>query len=175
MQPAGQNLRKAVAEVHDHWRLIEARAALAKAQQPGAREAEEESLRGTIASAAENRDWRLIMGIGSRAQPFLAAMVLEQPDDFPSVGDDPLVYMIDLGAHGAAALLLENLHAGGHLWESRIIRAMDNRSVLESSKAWARASPSDDRQVCLEPEWLRILEELLRSPETAPESFSARA
>ncbi len=165
MQIAPQPLRQAVAEVHDNWRLIEARAELAKAQQPGAREADEErSLRETIVTAAGQDDWNLILGIGSRAQPYLAEMILERPDYFPTVENDPLVWLIRLEQPGAAKLLLENLHAGGKLWESRILRAMTDMSVLDDRATWTggREGP-----ICLQPEWLRILETLLRSPGTA--------
>lgn len=108
-----------------------------------------------------------IVEIGPPAQPAFMAEILKDLGTLPpDTTRDPLFYFIRMNERRAAELLLANLNAGGYLWRRRIIRCMERINVLQNKGTWSSQLPS----VCLEPEWLSLLEALLSSPDTALQS-----
>ena len=126
-----------------------------------------DSLAKIVRNAYANQDFNVIVEIGAPAQPAFADEIVADADTFPpSINADPLIYLLQMNEGRAAEILLANLDAGGYLWKRRIVRAMDVGNVMNNPGTWS----SDQPYVCLEPEWLSVLEALLSSPDTALQS-----
>ncbi len=153
-------------------RLAQARQASADLPQ----ESPEPSMRDAVRQALAVGDFALLVEIGPRVWPDLAEEIqkklVESPNDFPrSVTSDPLTYLVRVSEGRAARFLVENLNKGGFLWKKRLLRAMRENRVLSNEGTWSR-SAAFDAPVCLEPEWLEVLEILANAPDTARESLS---
>lgn len=116
----------------------------------------QDSLEGIVGKAFETGEYSTILEIGAPAMSYFAKLIQEHSAGFPpQKNQDPLEFLIAIDQRRAAKTLLENLNAGGYLWKRRIVRAM--RNVLIDDGTWSTSTPF----VCLEPEWLDLLEALL--------------
>ncbi len=127
-------------------------------------DSDSDSLNRIVRHAFDRGDYDLIVEIGEPAQRTFVDYILTEANTMPAVvNQDPLLHLLRINEQRAAELLLANLDAGGYLWKRRIIRAMNAGGVLRNSGTWSNERPF----VCLEPEWLSMLEALLSTPETA--------
>lgn len=127
------------------------------------------SLDELVDSLFDEQDYTEIVAIGFAAFERFAARILETATVFRSdPGDDPLLSLLELDERRSARFLAANLAAGGPLWRQRVLRVMTTRQVLENDGTWTRSEPF----VCLEPEWLELVEQLLAERETAGAALS---
>lgn len=164
------NIKKADKAVRAVALKAAANAKLMKAQASFAaqnKEAEALSLERVVRQRYAVGDFSFIAEIGPPAQAALSKEIVKNADNFPgSYPQDPLYALIRMNERQAAQLLLANLDAGGYLWKRRVVRAMTVGKVLYNEGTWSSEAP----YVCLEPEWLSVLEALLSSSDTALQS-----
>jgi HEAT repeat protein len=127
-----------------------------------------DSLQRLVDAAFEAEQYESIVQIGFPAFERFAERVRADTEAFPGeAGTDPLPYLIRLDERRAARFLAEHLDAAGYLWKKRLLRAMAEENVLENEGTWTSTRPF----VCLEPEWLELVERLLGERETARDAL----
>jgi HEAT repeat protein len=160
-------LLRALATAQADPRLAKRLAEL-EAKPTSARTGGQESLQALVDEAFDNRDYGSIGEIGAPAFERFAELVLQHADDFPGgAGNDPLGSLLLLDERRAARLLGERLGAGSYLWKKRVLRAMTRAGVLTNGGTWTSTRPF----VCLEPEWLELVERMLGERDTAKEAL----
>ncbi len=133
---------------------------------------DQESLETILRDHIETRNFKFVTEIGARAVPVLADVVLERPNEFPTVvHEDPLFFLVMLGERQAAELILRNIDAGGYAWHQRIIRAMELHDVLAMDEKWGDRPRAGAPRPCLVPEWPEILARFLATPDSAREAM----
>ncbi|MEM7306396.1 MAG: HEAT repeat domain-containing protein [Planctomycetota bacterium] len=131
-----------------------------------------EDLDASVQAHIESGNFQLVVEIGARSVPALEQAVLGDLNDFPSsVGEDPLYYLIRLGERRAAKLVLSNIDRGGYLWHLRIVRALEQASVLETPDSWG-TQVGDAPTPARVPEWPRVVARLLGDPDSAREAMA---
>ncbi|MEW6074421.1 MAG: HEAT repeat domain-containing protein [Planctomycetota bacterium] len=148
-------------------RLREARGRLAPAEAEATPlPAEDESLRELVRDGLARGQWRRFAELGGRAMPYLAEIVRGDPEA-PSEDDlhDPLHYMIQYGEHFAAKFLSREVDLSIPNLSGRVCRHMKECNVLGNAGTWSGVALAGGKIVCLEPEWLQVVEEILHAPE----------
>lgn len=169
--PASPELLAVLQRVHEHPFLLEARRKLEQRLREGTtRGEEEETLRAKVFGLVQGGDRSTLLEIGPRAVPHLVEAILVAPDAYsgshanhPKSGD-PIRSLLRISHAQAAAALLENIDAGGYIWKRRILQAMHDDNVLRDRDAWTSTNDELSDPICLVPEWLEILEVLLKTP-----------
>jgi HEAT repeat protein len=111
-------------------------------------------------------NYSAILEIGAPAFERFAQLILQEPVSFPGSGED-LVSLIRLDERRAARFLVKSLDGSTYLWRKRVLRAMKTVDVLEDGGTWTSTRPF----VCLEPEWITLVECLLADRDTAQEAL----
>ncbi len=158
-RPAGEPLRRAVAELRSDARIAARLAALEeRAQAPGASLAARPHFSSPRVRAYVEEHFGLpsvemdqlvleqmkfglgnVQNIGMRAAPTLAALVLSdfELDDPSSSTQDPLDFLFSVDRLGASILVADHLEAGGGVWRLRIFdHVNDLARALEGRSEW---------------------------------------
>jgi HEAT repeat protein len=129
---------------------------------------QERPLEELIEKAAAEGRWDAILAIGPIAFEPFAKQALASAARFPlELDDEPLLPLLQLDERRAARFLSANLAAGGEPWKRRVLSAMQVRKVLDNRGTWTETPP----HVCLEPEWLELVQAFLGERETAREAL----
>jgi HEAT repeat protein len=167
LAPAPPALIELVKQMQSHPDLVRAREALGESDDGSGAEGEGgRSMRATVLHALEKREWQTIQTIGSRASPIVMETLLVAPDQIVpgTLGKDPVWLLNNIGTAQAASLLLEHIDAGGNVWKGRIMRVMESGRVLRGDGVWISTNSDQSNSICTVPEWVEILEILLRTP-----------
>ena len=110
--------------------------------------------------------------LGTAAIPDLERLLREDLGSYAhDYRMDPLWHLVKLAEVQAARTILELFDQGGYFWHRRIIRAMREARILRNSGSWEYVNERTP-PLCREPQWLDVLELLIRDPESTRDCWS---
>jgi len=163
--PASSRLVASLANLAADPRIAGARARIESGVQAAA--GGDDPMRALVEELYAKNDVNALGQLGAAAFERLAELLRADVQNFPTYASrDPLLVLVKLDQRRAARWLMNGLGQADLLWKKRVLRAMTAVDVLEDTGTWTTSQP----YVCLEPEWIELVDRLLGEPATAVET-----
>jgi hypothetical protein len=125
-------------------RLVAGTRAVPASSQPS------DEIEAAVVKAFQERQYKVVEDIGSRAAPALEKLALAKVDELVETSAEPLWFLFRLAPDRGAKFALESYDRGGFFWHKRILNSMRAQSAKENDMpAWAAVTARliDDPQV----------------------------